>query len=110
MRGVEAPEVRMGAGRGSGTGRVRRALIALTAAALLLTGAAPAAPPDFPVAFVSVDELKALGDRKERAVIIDVRTRPEYDALRIAGARSIPLRSMRERATEVPRSGLVVLY
>jgi rhodanese-related sulfurtransferase len=89
---------------------MRRGLMALTAAAVLLTGAAPAAPPDFPVAYMSVDELKALSDRKERAAVIDVRTRPEYDALHIAGARSIPLRSMRERAGEVPRSGLVVLY
>jgi hypothetical protein len=89
---------------------MRRGLMVLTAAAVLLTGAAPAAPPDFPVAFMSVDELKALWDKKERVAIIDVRTRPEYDALHIAGARSIPLRGMRERAAEVPKSGLVVLY
>jgi predicted sulfurtransferase len=90
--------------------RVRRSLTALTAAAVLLIGAAPAAPPDLPVDYISVEELKALLDRKERAVIVDVRTRPEYDALHIAGARSIPLRTMREHTAEVPRSGLVVFY
>jgi rhodanese-related sulfurtransferase len=89
---------------------VRLSLMALTAAALLLMGATPAAPPDFPVNYISVDELKALLDRKGRAVIIDVRTPPEYDALHIAGARSIPLRGIRERTAEVPRSGLVVFY
>ena len=89
---------------------MRLSLIALTAAAVLLMGAAAAAPPDYPVNYISVDELKTLLDRKERAVIIDVRTPPEYDALHIAGARSIPLRSIRERTAEVPRSGLVVFY
>jgi len=62
------------------------------------------------VDYISVDDLKALLDRKERAVIVDVRTRPEYDALHIAGSRSIPLRTVRDRASEIPRSGLVVFY
>jgi rhodanese-related sulfurtransferase len=39
-----------------------------------------------------------------------VRTRAEYDALHIKGARTIPLRSFRERASGIARSGLVVLY
>ena len=90
--------------------RFRVSLIGLTAAAVLLIGAAPAAPPDLPVDYISVDDLKALLDRKERAVIVDVRTRPEYDTLHIAGARSIPLRTVRERAADIPRSGLVVFY
>ena len=89
---------------------MRLALTAATAAAVLLMGATAAAPPDFPVDYIAVEELKVLLDRKERAAIVDVRTRPEYEALHIAGARSIPLRNMRERAAEVPRSGLVVLY
>jgi rhodanese-related sulfurtransferase len=80
------------------------------AAGFLLMGASAAAPPDYPVNYISVDELKALLDRKEPATVIDVRTRPEYDALHIAGSRSLPLRSMRERAAQVPRSGLVVFY
>jgi rhodanese-related sulfurtransferase len=79
-------------------------------ASLLLMGASPAAPPDFPVRYISVDELKDLLDRKTRADVIDVRTRGEYDTLHIKGARSIPLRAVRERAAAIPRAGLVVLY
>ena len=89
---------------------MRACLIAVAASSLLLLGATSAAPPDFPVSYISVEELKTLVDRKQPAVIIDVRTRPEFDALHIAGARSIPLRSVRERAGQIPRSGLVVLY
>jgi rhodanese-related sulfurtransferase len=89
---------------------MRSCLIAVAVASLLLLGASSAAPPDFPVSYISVDELKGLVDRKQPAVIVDVRTRPEYDALHIAGARSIPLRSVRERAGQIPRTGLVVLY
>jgi rhodanese-related sulfurtransferase len=89
---------------------VRLLVVTAAAAGLLLTGASAAAPPDYPVSHISVDELKAHLDRKQPAVVIDVRTRPEYDALHIAGARSVPLRALRERAAQVPRSGLVVLY
>jgi rhodanese-related sulfurtransferase len=89
---------------------VRRSLIVITAAGLLLMGASPAAPPDFPVSFVSVDELKRLLDQKIRVDIIDVRIQPEYDALHIRGARGIPLRTLRERASGIARSGPVVLY
>jgi len=89
---------------------LRLCLMVAAVAGFLLLGASSAAPPDFPVTYISVDELNGRLERKEKAVIIDVRTRPEYDALRITGARSIPLRSIRERAAQVPRSGLVVLY
>jgi rhodanese-related sulfurtransferase len=89
---------------------VRRSLMAVTVAGLLLTGAAPAAPPDFPVSFISVDELKGVLDQKARVDVIDVRTRAEYEALHIKGARGIPLRALRERASGISRSGLVVLY
>ena len=89
---------------------MRLCVIAVAVAGLLLLGASSAAPPDFPVSYISVEELKGLVDRKQPAVVVDVRTRPEYDALHIAGARSIPLRNMRDRAGQIPRTGLVVLY
>ena len=89
---------------------MRHTLTLLAVAGLLLTGAAPAAPPDFPVNFISVDELKALLEQKTRIEIIDVRTQAEYDAVHIKGARVIPLRTMRERAAAIARTGPVVLY
>lgn len=89
---------------------VRRAVAAALSAATLLVGAAPAAPPDHPVTFIEVDQLRALLDAGTRADIVDVRTVEEFDELHIRGARSIPLRTIRARAGEVPRQGLVVLY
>ncbi|OLC16626.1 MAG: hypothetical protein AUH29_04710 [Candidatus Rokubacteria bacterium 13_1_40CM_69_27] len=87
-----------------------RALIPLLEAALLLVAAAPAALPEYPVAFVTVDELKGALDRGVPADVIDVRTRGEFDELHIKGARSIPLRSIADRIGEIPRTGLVVFY
>lgn len=89
---------------------MRHTLIALGAGALLLGAADPAAPPDYPVAYIKVDELKAKLDRGEKADVIDVRTLPEYQELHIKGARSVPLRSLTERTREIPRTGLVVFY
>jgi hypothetical protein len=84
-------------------------LVAVVAAALL-GGAAPAAQPDYPVAFITVDDLKRRLDAGEAATIIDVRSVAEWEELRIKGARSIPLRMLPERTAEVPRRGLVVFY
>ncbi len=60
--------------------------------------------------FIAVEELKKLLDQKTRVDIIDVRTSAEYDPLHIKGARGIPLRTLRERASGIAPSGLVVLY
>ena len=87
-----------------------RALIPLAALAALLVGATPAAPPDHPVSFISVEELKASLDRGVKGDIIDVRTWDAYVDMHIKGARSIPLRAVRERAAEIRKTGLVVLY
>ena len=89
---------------------MRRPLVMIGAAALLLLGAAPAEPPDAPVSYIGVDELKRRLDGGERADVIDVRTWQEYRELHIKGARSIPLRSLDEYAQEIPQSGLVVFY
>jgi len=84
--------------------------IALGTAALLLLGAAPAAPPEYPVAFIKVDELKAALDRGVKADIIDVRKWAPYVEQHIKGARSMPLRAVPERAPEITKTGLVVFY
>ncbi|HKC82574.1 MAG TPA: rhodanese-like domain-containing protein [bacterium] len=89
---------------------MRRSLMLVGVAGFLLLGAAPAAPPDAPVSYIGVDELKLRLDRGERAEVIDVRTWQEYRELHIKGARSIPLRAVEERAQEVSQSGLVVFY
>ncbi len=89
---------------------MRPALIALVATATLFATAAPAAPPEYPVNFIKVDELKALLDRGTRGDIIDVRHWEAYQESHIKGARSMPLRVVAERASEISKTGLVVFY
>ena len=83
---------------------------ALAAAGVLVLGAAPAAPPDPPASFIGVDELKTLLDRGTRADIIDVRTWDAYLEMHVKGARSMPLRAIEGRASEISKTGLVVFY
>ena len=94
--------------RGASHGRVLASLG--VAAAVLLGAAAPASPPDSPVEFIKVDELKAHLDRGGRADVIDVRKWDEYVKLHIMGARSMPLRSVPDRASEITKTGLAVFY
>ena len=89
---------------------MRRALVPVVAAAIVLVGAAPAAPPDAPVSFIKADELKAALDRGSKADIIDVRHWDAYVEMHIKGARSMPLRSVERRAEEISKTGLVVFY
>jgi rhodanese-related sulfurtransferase len=89
---------------------MRARLVPLVVIAGLLVTAAPAAQPDYPVTFISVDELKAALDRGMKADIIDVRHWDAYVDMHIKGARSIPLRSVPERSREISRTGLVVFY
>lgn len=89
---------------------LRLAVVPVVAGALLVINAAPAAEPDYPVSFISVDELKATLDRGTKADVIDVRNWDAYVDMHIKGARSIPLRAVRERAAEIRKTGLVVLY
>ena len=85
------------------------AVVALVAA-LVLGAAAPAALPDYPVSFISVDELKAHLDAGKRADVIDVRKWDQYVKQHIKGARSMPIRAVPDRANEIARTGLVVFY
>jgi rhodanese-related sulfurtransferase len=89
---------------------MRRLLPPALAAALVLGAAGPAAPPDYPVSFISVDELKARLDRGERADIIDVRKWDQYVKQHIKGARAMPLRAVPDRAHEITKTGLAVFY
>ena len=89
---------------------MRRLAMTLVAGSVLLLGAAPAAPPDLPVNFISVDELKAMVDRGARVDIIDVRAWDAYQEMHIKGARSIPVRAVETRAGEISKTGNVVFY
>jgi 3-mercaptopyruvate sulfurtransferase SseA len=89
---------------------VRGGLIAVAVIGSLFASAAPAAPPESPVSFIKVDELKGLLDRGTKADIIDVRHWEQYVESHIKGARSMPLRTVAERATEISKTGLVVFY
>ena len=85
-------------------------LVALGAAAIVLGTAGQAAPPEYPVAFISVDQLKQALDRGVTADVIDVRNWDAYVQMHIKGARSMPLRAVPRRAVEISRTGLVVFY
>jgi len=89
---------------------VRGALIVVAALAVLFATAAPAAPPEYPVNFIKVDELKEALDRGTKADIMDVRHWEQYVESHIKGARSVPLRMVSERASEISKTGLVVFY
>ena len=89
---------------------MRAMLATLVAAGVLLLGAAPAAPPDPPANFISVEELKKLIDGGTRADLIDVRHWDAFVEMHIKDARSIPVRSVEPRASEISKTGLVVFY
>ncbi|MBI1736764.1 MAG: rhodanese-like domain-containing protein [Candidatus Rokubacteria bacterium] len=89
---------------------LERLVASTAAAAFLLVGAAPAAPPDYPVAFIAAADLKAHLDGGGRADIIDVRKWDQYVQVHIKGARSMPLRVVADRAHEITKTGLVVFY
>ena len=89
---------------------MRTLVVTVVTGAFLALGAAPAAPPDHPVNFIKADELKALVDRGTRVDIIDVRTWDVYQEVHIKGARSMPLRSLASRASEVSKVSPVVFY
>lgn len=86
------------------------ALVAVVTTAIMLIGAAPAAPPDHPVKFIRVDELKALLDRGVKVDVIDVRRWDAYVKSHIKGARSMPVRVVSERAAEITKTGRAVFY
>ena len=88
----------------------RLAAIVLLAAVMAWAAPAPAGNPPVPEKFISVDEAKALLDKRERLTFIDVRDQAQYDDLHITGAINIPLGVLPSRLSEVPRTTRVILY
>ena len=89
---------------------MRGLLGVVLAASILLVGAAPASPPDAPVNFIKADELKGLLDQGRRVDIIDVRHWDSYVEMHIKGARSMPVRMIEARGSEISKTGHVVFY
>ena len=89
----------------------RRFLTLAVVAGVLLGAAEPAAPPDHPVRFIKVDQLKADLEAGVRIDVIDVRGWEQYQDVHIKGARSMPIRIVQTRAPkEISRTGRVVFY
>lgn len=61
---------------------------------------------------ISTDELKSLLDRKDRFVLIDSRTKPEYAESHIVSAVNIPDKKLQDNLALLPadKSSLLVIY
>ena len=62
------------------------------------------------VVTVTVEQVKAFLDAREKIIIVDLRAGADFQKARLPGARSVPLKELAKRYTEVPRAGRVVLY
>jgi rhodanese-related sulfurtransferase len=59
---------------------------------------------------VSVEQVKAFLDAREKVILVDLRPGGEFQKARLPGALSVPIRELAKRYAEIPRSGRVVLY
>ena len=65
---------------------------------------------NIPIRFITVETLKKQMDNASPQRIIDVRSQEGYDQSHLPGAISIPLRTLPDRLTDVPRDMPLVLY
>ncbi len=63
-----------------------------------------------PMLAIPADYAKRLVDEGDRPIFFDLRPAEEFGKGRVPGARSLPLSQLRQRASEVPRTGRVILY
>jgi len=84
--------------------------ILLLGSAMAWAAPAPAGNPPVPEKFISVDEAKAVLDRRQPLTFIDVREKAQYDDLHIKGAINVPLGVMPARLSEISRKDFLVLY
>lgn len=67
-------------------------------------------PKDIQIDFISLDQLVAEIVDGKKPLIIDVRSREEYEEAHIMAALSIPLGEVASRLAEIPQGKPVVLY
>ena len=84
--------------------------VLLLGSAMAWAAPAPAGNPPVPEKFISVDEAKAVLDRRQPLTFIDVREKAQYDDLHIKGAINVPLGVMPARLSEISRKDFLVLY
>ncbi len=84
--------------------------LVLSATLAFLLGVGAALGQEGPVEFIKVAEASRLLQQGGKVVFVDVRSRQEYLIRHIKGAMSVPLSTIDQRAHEIPRDGLVVLY
>lgn len=84
-----------------------RPLLAALAALALLPGACKPRPA---VPEITVQELKARMDRKEKFVLLDVREPREYAKARIEGSTLIPLGFLESRLGELDKDAKLVVH
>lgn len=65
---------------------------------------------DDDVVTVSVEQVKALLEAGEKIIIVDLRPAGDFQKARLPGARSVPIKELPKRYSEIPRAGRVVLY
>ncbi len=70
----------------------------------------PRTPSPAEIPRIRVQELWERLQAGEAIVIVDVRSRQEYEQEHIAGAISLPLEELSRRAAELPRDRLLVFY
>jgi rhodanese-related sulfurtransferase len=59
---------------------------------------------------ITVRELNSRLDAGHDVTVVDTRAPANYDEEHLPGALSIPLSEIEERGSELPRTGLIVLY
>jgi adenylyltransferase/sulfurtransferase len=84
---------------------LRLAVLALVFSACGIDGKPAAAVPE-----ISVQELKAKMDRKEKFVLVDVREPKEYAIARIEGSTLIPLGALPDRMGELDKSAKLIVH
>lgn len=89
---------------------IRVTVISITLTLILAGVGGAAARPRVEVAFIAADAVLDLQQRGRPPVIVDVRSRDEFEAAHIRGAVNLPLGELDRRYSEIPREGLVVLY